>query len=79
LFRHDHLAWKTDEKEGAYAGQSLYDHNQDGFITNKGDSYELAAGEPSRAEAQGMERAGIRPGSARATAYSVAQRNTQPW
>jgi len=73
IFGHDHLAWKTDEKEGAYAGQSLYDHAQDGFIKNMASSpQDGLAGVPSRAH---DGRAGIRPGSAR----YAAQKDTQPW
>lgn len=32
IFGHDHLAWDTEKKQGAYAGQSLYDHNTDAFV-----------------------------------------------
>lgn len=92
IFGHDHLAWDTEKKEGAYAGQSLYDHNTHGFVptNNAGDpqTYQQptgCAGAPSRhADTRLTFSQPPQPTTRPATAdkrasYDALHRPTCPW
>lgn len=83
IFGHDHLAWNTEQKEGAYAGQSLYDHNKDSFIETKPEHqhYSSLAGAPSRQEDTfGAPMLQQRPMSAHKQAtYNINHRSTSLW
>lgn len=50
-----HLAWKTDQKEGAYRGHDVFDHNASGHVHGKSTSYRDSS--PSKAEAAALLKA----------------------
>jgi hypothetical protein len=85
IFGHDHLAWDTNKKEGAYAGQqSLYDHETNSFITeqNKQMHRETSAGAPSRQAdpRQRLPQPNVRPGTAdKRASYDALRKPTCPW